>query len=364
MIHDPQSMIIGIDASKAASKGRTGVENFVYQVILNLQKFDQENTYFLYTNSPLPEELKANSNFQEKFINKEKYFNKIHLPLALLRDKPELFLEMSYALPRFAPKKSVAVCHDLAWLYFPKAYTFAERQSQKSALDSVCHAAKIITPSKSAKKDLAAYKPKVKDKIEVIYLAGRGFCKLDAPRNILNLSKPYFLSIGRLEERKNTQNIIKAYEAYRENGGQSLLCLIGKAGTGFDKIEKTIKNSKYQKDIICPGFVKNEDLNDLLSGATAFLYPSLYEGFGIAALEAMEAGAPVITANTSSLPEAVGDAAIQLDPYDTEEIAACMTKIESDQAFRDDLINKGLARAKEFTWESTAQKIHHLLESL
>lgn len=359
-------MIIGIDASKAAVKKRTGVENFVYQLILALSKLDQKNTYYLYTDAHLPEELKANKNFVEKFVPPHRFWNKLHLSRAILHDKPERYLQPVYTIPPFAPKKSVAVVHDLAWLKQGQAYTFKQRLIQWFALLNICKkAARIICVSNATKHDLITYKPYTKNKISVVYLAGGNYEPIFHPKDILNIKSDYFLAGGRLDQRKNIINVVKAFYLVKSRGIDEKIVLIGEPGFGYEEILKEIdSNGEYKKDIIMPGFVGPDKLKDLYSGASAFIFPSLYEGFGIPVLEAMQAGTPVITANTSSLPEVAGNAALLVDPQNPSEIADSMARVVSDQVLRADMINKGKIQASKFSWQKSASEILRILEEL
>lgn len=363
-------MIIGIDASKSAAKNRTGVENFTYQLILGLKKIKKEDVYYLYTNKSLPQELHSQINFFERKTYFGKFFNKIFLPLLLLKYRPDVYFQPLYSIPRFAPKKCVAVVHDLAFQKFPDAYSKSEIKSQMSSLHNVIkRSQKIICVSESTKTDLTKLFPETKDKIEIIYPSydQDTYHLIEKPRDPLGVGDYYFLFIGRLEERKNILKIIEAFALLKEELGlPHKLVLAGKPGYGYEKIEEKIKSLKPEvaKQIIIPGFVKQEDMPDLMSGATAFIYPSLYEGFGIPALDAMAAGTPVITANTSSLPEVVGDSAILVAPKDENEIKNAMRELATNPEKRKSLIKKGLNQIQKFSWENSAQKLLNILESL
>ncbi len=359
-------MIIGIDASKAAAENRTGVENYTYQLILNLQKIDQKNTYYLYTNKKLPIELTGKANFIEKYTPFSKFWNKIHLPLAIIKDKPEKYLQPVYMIPRYAPKKSIGVFHDLAWKKFPEAYSAKDISSQKRAIKNLRdQAEKIICVSNSAKDDLLSVYPALKDKTEVIFLASTVKASPIQYKDKLNLKSKYFFSFGRLEDRKNTKRIVEAFFAAKNQGITHKLVLVGRPGHGFEEISNTIKNNaKFAADVITPGFVDDEKLYDLILGAEAVIFPSLYEGFGIPALDAMSIGTPVITSNTSSMPEVVGDAAICVDPLDTEAITNAMLQISNDPNLRQELSLKGINQSNHFSWQKTAEQTLKLLEEL
>lgn len=359
-------MIIGIDASKAAEEKRTGVENFVYQLILHLNEIDHTNFYYLYSNKRLPEELLDNTHFSEIYIPFPKFWNKLRLPMALLKYKPDVYLQPSYMIPAFAPKKTIGVIHDLAWVKFPDAYSKTDLLSQKITLKNLVEgAAKLVCVSKSAANDLIEYMPSAKAKVEVIYLGAESKTEeITGQKDSLELKSKYFVSIGRLEERKNISNIIEAFKQFKAKGHSHKLVLAGKPGFGYDKIESSIKSSGYSSDIILPGFIPASEFNNLLKNAEALLYPSLYEGFGLTALEAMKAGAPVITSNVSSLPEVVGDAAILVDPVSAQEIAVAMELIVEDQDLRASLVKKGLKQAEKFSWEKTAKEYLKLMEGM
>lgn len=360
-------MIIGIDASKAAVEKRTGVENYVYQLILSLSKIDHEHVYFLYTNKKLPSELTRKLNFIEKLIPFRVMWNKIRLPLALLKDKPDVYLQPAYMIPAFAPKRSAAVIHDFAWKLFAQAYSSKDRFLQRATMRNIARkSAKIICVSKSAQNDLSKFYPALKSRSSVVYLAGDSkLKKIDKPKDVLKLEEKYFLAAGRLEERKNTVRIIEAFFEVKSRGLPHKLVLAGKPGYGYDRVLKSISsNALFAKDVVIPGYVGEEKKNDIFSAATALVYPSLYEGFGITALDAMNSGCPVITSDSSSLPEIVKDAAIRVDPGKCKEIAEAMMHIAKNMNLRDKLIRAGFDQAAKFSWERTARETLAVLEKL
>lgn len=358
-------MIIGIDASKSADKKKTGVENFVYQFIWHLAKIDTKNSYYLFTDKHLPIELLQNNNFQEIFIPFPKFWHKIRLPLALIKHKPDVFLAPAYQIPAFAPHKSIGVIHDLASIKFPKAYSKRELLFQKTALINISRKAqKIVCVSNSTKDDLEKYLPATRDRVEVIYPGINETIKRKTGTDVLGLKSKYFLVLGRLEKRKNTENIIGAFAKLKKMGFAHKLVLVGKPGYGFRDIELAIKLSVFTKDIVTPGYLSDTMVNDLLNGAEALVYPSLYEGFGLPALEAMQVGTPVITSCLSSLPEITGKAAILVDPKSQDEIYEAMKSITTNSTQRTRLIEEGFQQAEKFSWEKTANQYLKLMEEM
>jgi glycosyltransferase involved in cell wall biosynthesis len=170
------------------------------------------------------------------------------------------------------------------------------------------------------------------------------------------IKKPFVMTVGRLEEKKNTVNIIKAFNKFRTKNLELKikLLLVGQEGYGFEKVEEEINNSIYKDDIIKPGWVDEEDLVYLMNAADIFLFPSLYEGFGLPVLEAMACGTPVIASRGSSLEEVGGDACIYVDPSDVDNIAKNIKKLLENRELRKKKIDLGIERIKNFSWAKCA----------
>jgi glycosyltransferase involved in cell wall biosynthesis len=174
----------------------------------------------------------------------------------------------------------------------------------------------------------------------------------------------YFLYIGTLEPRKNIQSIIRAYKANEGRFKGVKLVIAGRKGWMYEEIFKLVREFRLQNDIYFPGYIEDGDVPLLYRGAEAFVFPSLYEGFGMPPLEAMACGVPVITSNTSSLPEVVGDAGLRINPKDIEQLSYAMVKILEDSELRVNCVKKGLERAQNFTWENSAKKVIDIYHEL
>jgi len=177
-----------------------------------------------------------------------------------------------------------------------------------------------------------------------------------------NIKKPYLLSIGRLEEKKNTVRIIQAFEKIRlqDTGYKLQLVLVGGRGYGYSKVKEAINNSQFKSNIITPGWVSDEDLPTLMREANVFVFPSLAEGFGIPVLEAMASGVPVV-ASHGVLEEIGGDACVYVDPMKVEEIAEGVVKVLQNVEYRMLNVGKGLERVKEFSWKKCAEETCKIL---
>jgi glycosyltransferase involved in cell wall biosynthesis len=226
----------------------------------------------------------------------------------------------------------------------------------------------IVTISESSKRDIIRFYNVPEEKIKVIYEAAEDDFQ---PRNLsefekiklrekYNLPEKFILYIGVLEERKNIEGIIKIADLIEEKTKVPIL-LFGRIGHRGNQYLKEIKK---RKNIQYKGFVDNKDLPYIYNLATIFLFPSFYEGFGLPVLEAMQSGVPVLTSNTSSLPEIVGEAGLMHEPRDYENFAKDIIKLLEDKNFYDKMKNKGLEQAKKFSWEKTTKELVNLFNQI
>ena len=362
-------MLIGIDASKLSEKQKTGVGMTAYQIIFNLQKIDKKNSYLLYTNKSLSEDLITNPNFKEKNIPLRRLWHRFRLPLAILRDKPKKFLELTNFLPSTAPKKSAILIHDLAFKFFPEAYSKKELFLQEEALKrSIGKAKKIVLTSKTNANDLKKFYKIKNNRIEIIPLGiNEEFFKKNLSKsNFINFSSPYFLYIGRIEKKKNVSNILKAFFQFKEqNKSKHKLLIIGNKCQGYKDFVRVLNsNKKYKNDVILKGYANNDDLIFAYKKAQAFIFPSLYEGFGLPILEAFACNTPVVTSKIPTIIETAGKAALLIDPQNINEIGKSLSEVAFNKTLRKNLIKKGKAQVKKFSWRKTAEKYYDLLNKL
>lgn len=290
-------------------------------------------------------------------------------------EQSDLIFSPYYPVPEKRNGKAVLTIHDLIplvhpeWFANPATIRFFEKDLRESAR---C-ADKIIAVSYCTKKDIIKFYEIEDDKIEVIHLAPSSIFKEKTHTNYpvfgncpnIPKDRPYFLSVATLEPRKNLVRTIKAFELFRDREEiiKPSLILVGQTGWKNEELLETFNNSKYKDSIIFTGYLKDEDLTALYQQALAFIYPSLYEGFGLPVLEAMACGVPVITSNNSSLAEIANDSALCCDPYSIDEIAQSMQKISESQALRNELAAAGIKKANEFSWEKTAKETAKVLLS-
>ena len=253
----------------------------------------------------------------------------------------------------------IVTCHDIIPLIF---YNNIKKLKFRYAVSGIKNADKIIADSYNTKQDIISYFKIPDEKIKIIPLAAdKIFQPLDEViiskiKQKYNFDFPLILYVGTLEPRKNIPTLIKAFCKLKKEGLPHILLVTGKKDGKYKKIFEMVKKLNLQKDVIFTGYIPREDLPTIYNAVDLFVYPSLYEGFSLPPLEAMACGTPVITSNTSSLPEVVGDAGIMVNPYEIDGLAKAMYEVLTDCGLREDMIKKGLKRAKMFSWERTAKE--------
>lgn len=370
-------MKIAIDITQTPYE--TGVSNYTKNLVKHLLKIDHHNHYLLYGTSlrqfsklrEFVDSLPPAKNLEIKLyrfpISLAAYIlgkTRI-LPIDKFIGPVDLIHTSDWIEPRVRSDqiKKVTTVHDLVIFLFPTTRDPGIFKTQKIRLDHVkAESTLIFVDSKTTKDDLKRFLDIQENKIKVIFLAPSGDFKPqddDKTREILakyKIKKPYILSVGTQEPRKNIQKLIDAYVTIRKNFPQVNLVLTGKYGWGEDLNARLDENPKGGK-ITITGFVPQEDLPVLYAGARVFVYPSLYEGFGLPILEAMAAGTPVITSNNSSMSEIAKDAAILVDPRSENQLTKAIElvlglNLENYQK----MVRASMERAKEYSWSKTAKE--------
>ena len=263
--------------------------------------------------------------------------------------------------------RQVATVFDVSPVRLPEHHTPENIALFSRKMRHVCaHASQVIAISEHARGELLESYPALADRVVVVPLAAQpGFGPVADPATLAGIRRRYgiptagyLLYVGTLEPRKNLVRLIDAYAHVRAAGGDSVppLVLAGPRGWREGPIFDAVERWGVGRRVIFPGYVAGADLPALYSGAALFVYPSLYEGFGLPVLESMACGAPVVTSSVSALPEVAGDAALLVDPTDTGALAAAIQRLLDDQGLRDRLRTLGLLRAARYTWRRTADE--------
>jgi len=364
-------MRIAVDIRCALERG--GIRRYLVNLFRNLIDIDQDNEYIFYSNRSgkflLKEVNVIGPNF--RFV-----WEHISLPLKLSIDKPDLFFCPDWRVGYFLPVKYVItihdltpiICKDLLWDSLKSKYYYSFLILFKHAIKK---ARKIITVSEFSKKNLVELLGVSERKIKVIYngieekfTVIKDKSSLEVVKKKFSLNKKFILWVGRIDRNKNILALIQAFSKAKL-GKEFSLCIVGeKTGKYYSELVSLVKNLGLTSEVYFLGSVSDQDLVALYNLADLFVFPSISEGFGLPPLEAMACGTPVITSNTSSLPEIVNDAGILVNPYNTDELAEAIYTILSDEHLRRNLIVKGLERIKLFSWKKTAEETLKVYEEV
>lgn len=374
-------IVYGIDALPASiSKKPTGVERYCQRLIeaMKTHQLGEDESVVLYSIDKLDNTLGV---LPEHWINQvlkwplRRGWMSIRLSWEMILRKPSVLFVPGQALPRVCPRNTVTTVHDLAFARRPDLYDPSlVRRLRRVTKRAVKKAIKIIVPSEATKQDLVELFKVTPDRIAVTPEAVdttvyRQYAQEEA-RSALQkarLGTNFFLVVGRLEKKKNITTLIRGFELFKGRrgiGDPFELVFVGEPGYGYSEMKKYFELSPHKEQIRQLGYVPDEEVAPLMSQATALFFPSWYEGFGIPNLEAMAAGAALVTSDIPAHREVVGDAGLFVPPGEPEAWASAMERIVKDGTLRTELIARGAQRVKEFSWEKTATETWEVLRGL
>ena len=371
-------LCIGIDASRATVARRTGTENYALNLIRALCRDEspaRSCSYRLYFRDPPASDLCAPSDFiEQRVIPFPRLWTHLRLSWEMLRRPPDLLFVPAHVLPPIRPPRSLVTVHDLGYRHFPQAHRLLDRlYLDLSTRWNVRAATRVLADSEATKADLIREYRTPPGKITVVY-PGRdeSLRRVDDPallaavKTRYALGGDYILYLGTLHPRKNLLRLVESFArlASQLPARNVQLVIAGKKGWLYDEIFERVKALGLSGRVVFTGYVAGADLPALLSGARLLAFPSLYEGFGFPVLEAMSCGLPVVCSDTSSLPEVAGDAALLVDPLDTEALAAAMISLLGDESLRAGLVERGYRQAQRFSWQRAAREVRNVIEEL
>jgi glycosyltransferase involved in cell wall biosynthesis len=369
-------MIFGIDASRATTGQRTGTEAyaaFLIDALIPLA-LGRGHTLRLYFNQPPPAEFwPAMPGVEHVVIPLRRIWTHARLGHELRRRPPDVFFTPAHVIPVGISCPAVATVHDLGYERFPDAHPRRQLAYLRwSTRHNARAGRRIIADSQATRDDLIRFYHTDPAKIDVIY-PGRDpdLRRIDDPAVLATvlakygIPSPYFLYLGTLQPRKNLIRLVEAFAGSGLHSEDYSLVLAGKSGWLAEPLLATIRDlpPAVRDRVHLPGYIGETEKNVLLSGATALVFPSLYEGFGFPVLEAQACGAPVICSNTSSLPEVAGEGAWLIDPLDVPALAAAMRRVTSDRVFAASLVEAGYTNLNRFDWSRTASRVLEILET-
>ncbi|MDH3327722.1 MAG: glycosyltransferase family 4 protein [Desulfobulbaceae bacterium] len=363
-------MNIAIEAQPLTASFNSGIPNYLKNIVLNLVRLDKENEYFLYWRDPF--DFVEADNVHIRCENSRKkplksYGGSIWLftrgVRMMKKDGIDLFWGPRHMLPPLISKKikTVLTVHDLVWNYYPKTMELYNLLIMKLiANPSIKAADQIIAISEATAYSLQELLNVHPNKLTVIHNGTDGFVPLNKEQSAIYVAKKYgvsenyVLTLSTVEPRKNLKTLLKIAG---ENPTNFQILVAGASGWKTSSLLKEYKKiGLSEKQIKFLGYIPDEDMNRLYSGARLFLFPSLYEGFGLPPLEAMAAGTPVMVSNVSAMPEVVGEAGVLVDPLDVGAWKDNLLRLISDESLLEQMRTNGLERAKQFTWEKSARE--------
>jgi glycosyltransferase involved in cell wall biosynthesis len=363
-------MRVAIDARKLHD---FGIGTYIRNLLRHLARIDHETEYILLCRDAdmgVPRQLGENFRAVREPSPNYSIREQVRIPYILIRERPDVYHAPHYVLPPAVPCRSVVTIHDTIHLMFPQylpnrgAYAYARSLMWAAAKRSD----RILTVSESSKRDIIHYFNVDPEKIVVVYNALDERFSLEPTaeeiarvRERFQLDHGFVLYVGNIKPHKNLVRLIEAFDGLRREGFEDLkLLIIGDEISKWPALRRAVHRLKLHKHVRFLGFQSDETLVSLYRLAAVFVFPSLYEGFGLPPLEAMASGTPVVTSNVSSLPEVAGDAAVLVNPYDAIDIKDGIKRVLTDPILREELRRKGLQRAREFSWERSVARTREI----
>jgi glycosyltransferase involved in cell wall biosynthesis len=363
-------MHIGLNAhllSLTETYRGAGINWYIRNLLTHLPRFDHDNRYTAFigdgrfTSPGLALRLSWLPTFRPVV---RILWEQVVQPFALRKERVDLLHALAFVTPLLSPCPSVVTIHDLSFLLYPEGFKRSKRFylglfTRLSARRARC----IIAVSESTKRDVVRLLGVSPEEVEVVY---SGIDEVFRPlnedqvavfRSKRGLPERFILFVGTIEPRKNVTRLIEAFATLRPCDPAPLKLVIGGAkGWFYEDVFARVEELGLEGQVMFPGYIPVSELPLWYNAAELFVYPSLYEGFGLPPLEAMACGTPVVAANTSSLPEVVGEAGLTVDPLDVEGLAEAMRQVLSNEILWQEMRERGLQRAKGFSWTKTAQE--------
>jgi glycosyltransferase involved in cell wall biosynthesis len=365
-------MKIAIDIRDAAHE-KTGKGWYVYNLVKEIIRLDKTNQYLLYGNGKNP--FKEHPNVTYKKIDSKSIKWHFLVLKDIKKQEVELFFApSSFIIPAFVSKtiKTVITVHDLVSYLFPANHNLKaviiERLTLRRALKK---AGSVFVVSENTKRDLLKKFNYPENQVHITYCAASEFFKekvsaeeLEEFRKKMKYPNNFILAVGTLEPRKNLSTLIRSFATIKKWFPEYKLIIAGKKGWKYKQIQETLAKYSLENEVIFPGYLKDDELRKTYKLAKVFVFPSLYEGFGIPPLEAMASGCPVVSSNVASLPEVVQEAGMLVDPRNPYKFAEAVSSIIENEQIRESLIERGYQQADKFHWKQSAKKAVEVFNSL
>lgn len=349
-----------------------GIGWFTYQTLEHIVRQHPEHEFYFFFDRPYDPQFVFASNVKPVVVHPQARHPVLFylwfewsIPLMLRKYKIDLFLSTDGYASLSTKVPTCLVIHDLAFEHYPEHYVTTHRIYWRHYSPLFARkAARIATVSTFSKNDISDRYGVSKDNIDVVYNGAHSQYRplsndeRNAVKEKYTNGCEYFVFAGAIHPRKNIVNLLKAFVAFKKRQPTNMkLVIVGRPAWKYDEVEEMRYLMPFKEDVKWVGYMNVDELSKVIGGAYALVYASLFEGFGIPILEALQCGVPGIVSNTSSMPEVAGEAALLVDPADPDDIAAKMHQMYKDEALRAKLISKAAAQVQKFTWQGAADRL-------
>lgn len=354
-----------------------GYGYFIYETFKRITAAHPEHEFIFIFDRPYDEQFVFGSNVKAVVTGPParhpllwKLWYDIKVPVLLRKYKADVFVSCDGFCSLGTKVPQCLVLHDLAFLHYPSFIPKSQLLYYKRYTPKMLAKAKVIaTVSAFSKKDIISQYGTAADKINIVYSAAKEIFQpitneeKQGTRTKYTGGKEYFVYTGAIHPRKNLVNLLKAFSLFKKRQQSSMkLVLAGRLAWKYDSFVKNLKTYKYRDDVVMTGYVNEEEIRKLVGAAYAMVYPSLFEGFGVPVLEAMQCDVPVITSLDSPMQEIANEAALYADPESPADIAEKMMLLYKDEKLRRQLIEKGRVTAKQYSWDLSAERLWMSIE--
>lgn len=363
-------MVIGIDIRSTVKHQRTGIGQYTYNLIKNLSQLDHRHRYLLYSRIKF---FSGKRNPEIKNRNFRFFTERLWRKSDLFFSKIDLYHSSSYDLIPPRGKKFVLTIHDVIVKAYPEGHSPETLEKvNKEIVRSLEKADGIITVSENTKQDVLKYFKFPENRIKVIHLgAGEEFFPLkdeEKEKAKLLLEKSgikdrFILFVGTIEPRKNLKNLILSFAKLKREIPHQLV-IVGMKGWGAEGVFSLVEELRLNERVVFTGYLPQAKINFFYNLCDCFVYPSFYEGFGLPIVEAMQAGCPIVTSHTSACAEIGKNSALLVEPGSVDSLAEAVFKVVTDKNFNQQLRQKALSRAKDFSWKVAAEKTLHFFDDI
>lgn len=356
-----------------------GIGWFTYETFKRITRNHPEHEFHFLFDRPFSEKFIFSDNIIPHVVHPQarhpllfKIWYDFMVPIKLKNIGADLFISPDAVMSLRTEVPQIIALHDLNFIHYPKDLerkwsVFLNNRTPKFAQK----AKRIVTVSEFSKLDIIQQLKISEDKVDNVYNGvNEQFHPIDEPQRVqtrekITNGKPYFLFVGSAYPRKNLQRLLPAFDLFKQRtGSDTNLVVVGKRFSEYAEVENAFQQMQYKQDVVFTGMLDAHELHHVIASALASVYVSYFEGFGIPILEAFKCDVPVITSNITSMPEVAGDAALLVNPFSIQEISDALQRMNDNVSLRQELIQKGRERLKQFSWDKTADKLWQSIEKM